>query len=215
VGLLMLGAVGLLALQPVTAVVPPSGIAKRAGQRVIVCAAVTDITRRDTGAVVLTIARPPGGQKASIVIAAPGPDDPTRYQGKPVCATGTARTGSTGPYVDVASDHDIVEDTFGAGAFKPSHEISLPKPIQEAKPAYPGEALQAGIEGTVVVEAIVLPTGQIGDVRLVESIDPLLDRAALDAARRWQFIPGMRYGQPVPVLITLEMAFKVADWRKR
>jgi len=208
-----LGAACLLAFQPAPPVVPPSGIANRAGQLVTVCATATDVVKRENGSLALTIVR--GRQRATVVVAAPGAGDASRYQGKAICATGTAGKGTDGPWVDVASEENITDDTFAATAFRAGREISYPKPMREVKPDYPREALQAGIEGTVVVEAIVLPSGQVGDVRLVESLDPLLDRAALDAAKRWEFIPGLRFGQPVPVVVTLEMAFKVADRKKR
>jgi len=52
-------------------------------------------------------------------------------------------------------------------------------------------------------------TGVCTDVQVVRSLDPTfgLDNEAVKAARQWRFKPGMRLGQPVPVLVTIELTF--------
>jgi TonB family protein len=54
-----------------------------------------------------------------------------------------------------------------------------------------------------------MPDGTVGDVRITKSLDPVfgLDQEAIKAARQWRFKPGMRLGQPVPVIITIELTF--------
>ena len=56
---------------------------------------------------------------------------------------------------------------------------------------------------------VVLPDGSVGDVKVTKSLDPIfgLDQEAIKAARMWRFSPGMRQGQPVPVIITIELTF--------
>jgi protein TonB len=49
--------------------------------------------------------------------------------------------------------------------------------------------------------------GTVGDTKIVKSLDPDLDQAALDAAAQWLFEPGTRDGKPVDVLVTITMAF--------
>ena len=61
-----------------------------------------------------------------------------------------------------------------------------------------------------MVECVVQPGRQShGDVQVVRSLDPTfgLDNEAIKAARQWRFKPGMRLGQPVPVLVTIELTF--------
>jgi TonB family protein len=36
-----------------------------------------------------------------------------------------------------------------------------------------------------------------------------LDDEAIKAARQWRFKPGTRFGQPVPVLVEIEMSFRL------
>lgn len=97
----------------------------------------------------------------------------------------------------------------GGGAYRPGSGIQNPKPIREVKPSYTAEAMRAKVQGTAIVECVVLPDGTVGDVQIVKSLDPSfgLDREAVKAAKQWRFIPGMRNGQPVPVLVTIELMF--------
>jgi TonB family protein len=85
----------------------------------------------------------------------------------------------------------------------------LPEVLKEVKPAYTAEAMRAKVQGVVWLECIVMPDGTVGDVRITKSLDSVfgLDHEAIKAARQWRFKPGMRQGQPVPVIITIELTF--------
>jgi protein TonB len=97
----------------------------------------------------------------------------------------------------------------GGGAYRPGAGITLPEVIQEVKPAYTAEAMRAKVQGAVWLECIVMPDGSVGNVKITKSLDPVfgLDEQAIAAARKWRFKPGMRQGQPVPVIITIELTF--------
>lgn len=97
----------------------------------------------------------------------------------------------------------------GGGAFRPGNGVTTPVPINEVKPQYTSEAMRARIQGQVWVECVVQPTGVCTDVQVVRSLDKTfgLDGEAVKAAEKWRFRPGMRLGQPVPVLVTIELSF--------
>lgn len=99
----------------------------------------------------------------------------------------------------------------GGGPFRPGNGVSPPRLLREVKPQYTAEAMRAKIQGTVWLEVVVLPDGTVGDVRITKSLDPVfgLDQQALDAARQWRFAPGTRFGEPVPVLVGLELYFNL------
>jgi TonB family protein len=61
----------------------------------------------------------------------------------------------------------------------------------------------------VLLECIVRPDGTVSDVQVLRSLDPVfgLDQEAVKAAAQWRFAPGTRFGEPVPVLITIELQF--------
>ena len=58
-------------------------------------------------------------------------------------------------------------------------------------------------------EGIVQPDGTVGNIKVSRSLDASfgLDQEAMKALRQWQFAAGTRFGQPVPVLVTVEIAF--------
>ena len=84
-----------------------------------------------------------------------------------------------------------------------------PRLIVETKPMYTADAMRARIQGVVTLEAIVLPDGSVGRVRVVRSLDNTfgLDDEALIAVKRWRFMPGTLAGRAVPVLVNIELAF--------
>jgi TonB family protein len=96
--------------------------------------------------------------------------------------------------------------------YQPGHGVETPKLLREVKPQYTKEALDAKIEGVVLMEAVIQTDGTVRhDVKVVRSLDPTfgLDEQAVKAARQWLFTPGIRVKdkKPVPVLVTIEMAF--------
>jgi protein TonB len=82
-------------------------------------------------------------------------------------------------------------------------------PISQPKPQYTAEAMRAKIQGRILLECVVYPNGTVGQIRMLRSLDPTfgLDLEAMKAAKNWTFKPGMRRGEPVAVLVTIEMAF--------
>ena len=75
---------------------------------------------------------------------------------------------------------------------------------------YPVEAAMDGIEGRVIVQFIVRPTGKIVDAKVVRGIAPSLDKEALrliNIMPNW--IPGRQKGKAVNVRYTLPITFKL------
>ncbi len=98
---------------------------------------------------------------------------------------------------------------FGGGAYRPGNGVTNPRLIREVKPNYTAEAMRAKIQGIVFLEAVVMENGSVGQVRVTRSLDPTfgLDQEAERTVKKWVFAPGTRLGQPVPVLIEIEMSF--------
>lgn len=86
--------------------------------------------------------------------------------------------------------------------------ISRPERIHAVPPVYPPIAQAAHVEGTVVLEAIIGADGAVRDVRVLRSI-PLLDYAASEAVRQWLFTPTRLNGDPVPVVMTVTVTFRL------
>jgi TonB family protein len=97
----------------------------------------------------------------------------------------------------------------GGGAYRPGNNVMMPRVLLEVKPSYTAEAMRAKIQGVVMVEAVVMPDGGVGQVQVVRSLDPTfgLDQEAIKAVRKWRFAPGTRFGQAVPVIVEIELTF--------
>jgi TonB family protein len=89
-----------------------------------------------------------------------------------------------------------------------SSEVTPPRRVSGAVPAYPAAAHERGMEGAPVVELWVGETGQVVDVAIVESAGALLDTAVLEAVAGWQFTPARLRGVPVSVRLTFQHLFR-------
>ncbi len=87
-------------------------------------------------------------------------------------------------------------------------EVKAPKVLSSPDPDYPEVARRAGYGGTVVLWLIVDTDGSPKDVKVQRSLGMGLDRAAYEAVRRWRFQPATKNGQPVPVMINVEVNFR-------
>ncbi len=139
--------------------------------------------------------------------APPGP--PTLSQGSG--SGGGAGTG-TGSGIGPGSGSGLGPGSgggTGGGVYRPGNGVTLPVPLSQPRPSYTSDAMRAKVQGVVLLECIVRPDGSVSDVQVVRSLDPTfgLDQEAIKTARQWRFRPGTRLGEPVPVLITIELTF--------
>ena len=139
--------------------------------------------------------------------APPGP--PTLSQGSG--SGGGAGTG-TGTGIGPGSGSGLGPGSgggTGGGVYRPGNGVTLPVPLSQPRPSYTSDAMRAKVQGVVLLECIVRPDGSVSDVQVVRSLDPTfgLDQEAIKTARQWRFRPGTRMGEPVPVLITIELTF--------
>jgi len=84
--------------------------------------------------------------------------------------------------------------------------VKQPQKIKDAKPVYPAIAQSARVQGVVIVETTVGPDGRVKEAKVLRSI-PLLDQAALDAVKQWEFTPTLLNGVAVPVIMTVTVNF--------
>ena len=84
------------------------------------------------------------------------------------------------------------------------------KPVitRDTQHIYPQSAINAGIEGTVVVKIVVDKNGNVTDAEIFSSI-PQLDNAALQAARAKVFSPGLINGSPVYTIMNIPINFNL------
>jgi TonB family protein len=96
----------------------------------------------------------------------------------------------------------------GGGVYRVGAGVSAPTVITQVRPRYTGEALRNRIQGTVVLEAVVMGDGCASHIRVVRSLNPGgLDEEAIRAVEQWRFEPGRLAGVPVDVLVTIMLDF--------
>jgi periplasmic protein TonB len=91
---------------------------------------------------------------------------------------------------------------------RPGGHIKVPVKTRHVRPTYPPIAQSARVQGLVILEAIIGANGRVTDAKVLRSI-PLLDHAALEAVRQWEFTPTLLNGMPVPVAITVTVQFSL------
>jgi TonB family protein len=84
--------------------------------------------------------------------------------------------------------------------------VRQPTKVADVKPVFPAEAQAARVQGVVIIEALIDPSGSIANARVLRSI-PMLDEAALGAVSRWRFTPTQVNGAPASVVMTVTVNF--------
>ena len=87
--------------------------------------------------------------------------------------------------------------------------IQQPTQLRKVNPVYPEIARSARVQGVVILELTLDTQGFVTDARILRSI-PLLDQAAIDAVRQWQYTPTLLNGVPVPIVMTATVQFTLS-----
>ena len=93
--------------------------------------------------------------------------------------------------------------------FAAEGETVPPVIIQWTDTPYTDYGLKQGIEGTVVLMALVREDGSIGAVSVSKGLEESLDQNALRAVRTWKFDPATREGKPVVVVVEINVDFQL------
>jgi TonB family protein len=88
---------------------------------------------------------------------------------------------------------------------------TAPTVVKQVQPDYTPAAKAARIEGSVLLNCVVLANGHVGEVKVERPLDPDfgLDKQAVDAMKQWEFKPGTKDGKPVDVRVQVEMTFRL------
>lgn len=103
----------------------------------------------------------------------------------------------------------------GAGARQGAYRagdggVASPVVVRQVDPEYTPEATRKGIQGEVWIEAVVDTEGRVIEPRLLRGLpDEELNRRAMEAIQRWVFRPGMKDGQPVPVIAVFTVTYRL------
>jgi TonB family protein len=86
-----------------------------------------------------------------------------------------------------------------------------PRVIDQVAPRYPAGARRAGVEGRVILRAVIRRDGSVGSVEVLRDLPYGLSEAARQAVRQWRFRPAEYQGEPIAVYYTVTVNFKLRD----
>jgi len=89
--------------------------------------------------------------------------------------------------------------------------VTAPVPLNTIEAQYTPEATKAKITGVCLVALMVDRQGLPQNLRVVKSLDPGLDKNAISSVSRYRFKPAMRDGEPVSVLINIEVIYRLYE----
>jgi len=93
--------------------------------------------------------------------------------------------------------------------YKMGDGITPPRVLSKIDPDYTEEARAAKVAGTVVLSLVIGADGLAKDINVVGSLGSGLDEKAVEAVQKWLFQPGLKEGEPVQVMATIEINFRL------
>lgn len=100
----------------------------------------------------------------------------------------------------------------GVGESQPVHLTAAmvrPRVLKSVSPRYTEMARRAGVQGAVMVEAIIDEQGRVTNTRVLRALPMGLDRSAVEAVEQWRFRPATLDGKPVKVYFSLTVNFTI------
>lgn len=150
------------------------------------------------------VAPPTVGVAVPVPDAEAPPEQTIASQEEIAATTGSVDVGDGGDQIVVAPPSDEELPSFGDYVYVEE----LPEAITTRSPVYPDIARDAGVDGTVLVQALVGKDGKVRDTRVVKSI-PMLDKAAEEAVKQWVFKPALANNKPVAVWVAIPVKFSL------
>jgi TonB family protein len=93
------------------------------------------------------------------------------------------------------------------GVHRVGNDVVGPILLSKTDPEYSEGARLAGLEGTVLLKAVIALDGTATDIRVVRPLGLGLNEKAIEAVRGWRFTPGLYKASPAPVLTDLAVNF--------
>ena len=87
------------------------------------------------------------------------------------------------------------------------NNLIAPLPIHSVDPEYPPAEIEQGVEGEVVLFAVIGTDGRVSHIRVVEGLDAVLDKNAETAFSEWRFEPALRNDEPVNLRVLVHVPF--------
>jgi TonB family protein len=143
-------------------------------------------------------------QKFTLGPGNPNPDFPVILEPGDVFAT-----------VDVTAP--AVPGSESSEASKRPHRIRVGGLVQATKliknvpPDYPEGARQRGVQGVVLLQAVISKKGEPLNLKVISSPDKELSDAAMEAVKQWRYESTLLNGEPIEVVTTIAVRFHLEN----
>jgi TonB family protein len=107
-------------------------------------------------------------------------------------------------------DQRVTASQLSSARLKAEGKLQEPTIVKRVPPVYPPIASSARVSGDVGVQIVLGADGRAKDAKIVKSI-PLLDQAALDAVKQWEFTPLVLMGKPVATSMRVTVTFTLKE----
>jgi TonB family protein len=113
------------------------------------------------------------------------------------------------PTVPVPTPAVSPDEPLGPGIYRVGKGVSAPAVRNSVDPQYTNEARRKKIQGVCLIKLIVDVQGKPQNAQVVRPLGYGLDERAIAAVNKFKFKPAMKEGVPVPVMITVEVNFRL------
>jgi protein TonB len=110
----------------------------------------------------------------------------------------------------LATSHALLLAQAAAPAPRQTGNAQPPRLLNRVNPVYPREVQRERIQGVVRLQVVIEADGSVGDAKVVRSLDPRLDAAAMEAVKQWRYEAATVDGTPVRTIATIMVSFTLA-----
>jgi protein TonB len=114
--------------------------------------------------------------------------------------------GTPNSMMNVVRDMPVAQPKIAPQKVKVSSGVAQGLLVHQVTPQYPSQARQQGIQGTVVVQAVIAKDGTVHNVKAVSG-SSMLRQAAVDAVKQWKYRPYSLDGEPVEADTEISIKF--------
>lgn len=139
----------------------------------------------------------------SVPIPDPTPDDP-----EPVQEPLDPDEFYEDYQANVGWDIELPNEAPPTGPLRVGGNVKAPEVLKKVEPTYNDIAKNAGIEGVVILEAVIGTDGRAHDIKVLRSLR-FLDEEAVKAVQQWEFKPATLNEEPVEVFFVLTVTFQL------
>ena len=89
--------------------------------------------------------------------------------------------------------------------------VEAAKLVHMEHPAYSEEARKRGVQGVVLLQAVISMQGEPLSLKVLSSPDPELSQSAVEAVKKWRYQPTLLNGEPIEVVTTIAVGFHLVQ----